>query len=374
MRIAFVSTILFHPWGGADTLWTHAAETAGRRGDALLLCVSPQVAANPRIVALNSAGARIHTRSNPPLILPFRERIRRRLGWARSADAGLITTLKEFRPDLVVFSQGGTYDLVAHSELTTWLRTEKISYRAVANWQQENPDLAEPHLSRVREILVAAERLFFVSTRNLAVTRRHLLAPLPKAAVIQNPLRWQPGDISPWPVDTGITRLATVSRLDHGKGIHLLLYALAEAGAGLPPWRLDIFGLGPEELKLRALSKHLGLEDLVHFRGYVAALREVWADNHLLVSPAIDEGVPMTIPEAMLCGRPVLATCVGGAEDWIEHGATGFLCPAPTVPLIQSSLIAAFDARPTWAGLGAAAAIAASARSRLNDSLRLITT
>ena len=28
MKLAFISTILGYPWGGADTLWTHAAEAA----------------------------------------------------------------------------------------------------------------------------------------------------------------------------------------------------------------------------------------------------------------------------------------------------------------------------------------------------------
>lgn len=44
MRVAFISTILNHPWGGADTLWTNAAEAAQRRGNELLISVSPAVA------------------------------------------------------------------------------------------------------------------------------------------------------------------------------------------------------------------------------------------------------------------------------------------------------------------------------------------
>jgi glycosyltransferase involved in cell wall biosynthesis len=372
MRIAFVSTILFYPWGGADTLWTKAAEDASRRGDALLLCVSPIVAVHARIIALRDAGAQLQTRSNPPAVPSYRDRLRRRLGWARSADAELIIALKDFRPDLVVFSQGGTYDLVAHSTLTTWLRSEKIPYRIVVNWQQEHPDLTEPHLSEIRETFIAADRLFFVSTRNLAVTRRHLLAALPNACLIQNPLRWQPSDITPWPADTGIARLATVSRLDHGKGIHLLLHALAESGTELPPWNLDIFGQGPDEEKLRALSTYLGLAERVRFCGYLSALRTVWADSEMLVSAAIDDGVPMTIPEAMLCGRPVIATCVGGAEDWIESETTGFLCPAPTVPLLMIALVEGMRKKQAWPAMGLAASVAASARYQAADHLKLI--
>ncbi len=233
MKIAFVSTILGYPWGGADTLWTRAAEAASDRGDRLLLSVSTAVASHSRIVALIAAGAGVEIRdpvTSPP---SFGARVLRKLGLARSPDAGLIAALQSFRPDLVIFSQGGTYDLVLHPQLAAWLRATGVKYRIIANWQQEHPQLTEPELAFIREVFAAADSLNFVSTRNLAVTRRHLDRLLPNARVIQNPLRWQPADISPWPAEP-VPQLATVSRLDEGKGIQLLLAALTEAGSNLP--------------------------------------------------------------------------------------------------------------------------------------------
>ena len=199
MRLAFISTILGHPWGGADTLWTRAAEAASARGDQLLISVSTAVANHPRIAALIAAGAGVVIRdpaTSPP---SFGARVLRKLGLARSADAGLIAALRSFRPDLVIFSHGGTYDLVLHPVLTAWLRSNGTPYRIIANWQEEHPQLDEASLAFIREAFAAADRLNFVSTRNLTVTRRHLGLPLPNAQVIQNPLRWQPADVAPWP-------------------------------------------------------------------------------------------------------------------------------------------------------------------------------
>ncbi len=369
MRIAFISTILGYPWGGADTLWTRAAEAASARGDRLLLSVSPSVANHARIAGLVAAGAEVVMRkpaASPP---SFGGRVLRKLGLASSPDAGLIAALTAFRPDLVLFSHGGTYDLVLHPALTAWLRSNGTRYRIIANWQEEDPQLDGPNLAFIREAFVAADRLNFVSTRNLAVTRRHLGLPLPNAQVIQNPLRWQPSDVAPWPAGP-VTRLATVSRLDEGKGIQLLLQALADCGAALPAWQLNIHGQGPFEPPLRAAAAPLG--DRVQFRGYVKQLRDIWADNHLMVSPAIEDGVPMTIPEAMLCQRPVLATCVGGAEDWLQHGRTGFLCPAREAGALAATLREAFAARTGWEEMGRAAASAAAARYRSEDHLLLI--
>lgn len=369
MKIAFISTVLHFPWGGADTLWTHAAEAASARGDALLLAISPATAAHPRIAALRQRGAALFARqppvASPGLLRRAASQLRRRL----STQDPLVAALAAFQPDRVVFSLGGTYDLLLVREVVAWLLASRTPFRLVANWQAEHPQLSDADLAWTRTAFAAAAGLHFVSTRNLQTTRRHLLADLPNASVIQNPLRWQPADTPPWPAAPG-TRLATVSRLADNKGIHLLLHALA--AAGLPDWHLGIFGTGPQESYLRATVAHLGLGARVQFRGHVAGLRDLWADHHLLVSPAIDDGVPMTIPEAMLCARPVLATCVGGAEDWITPGQTGFLCPAPTVPLLTEALRAAAQVRDHWAALGLAAALSARARLRFDDHLVLL--
>jgi glycosyltransferase involved in cell wall biosynthesis len=371
MRLAFISTVLGFPLGGADTLWTRAAEAAAARGDRLLLSISPLVAGHERIRALAAAGAELVIRHPAPARPTLAARVRRKLGLAPSDDARLVRALDSFRPDVVVFSQGGTYDLVLHRELAMWLHDRGIPYRLIANWQEEWPELDAGQLAFIREAFAAADRIHFVSTHNLKVTRRHLGSELPNAGVIQNPLRWRPGDVSPWPAGPA-ARFATVSRLDESKGIGLLLEALALAGGALPRWQLDIFGLGPDEARLRTIAGRLRLGERVRFRGYVKELRAVWAENQLMVSPALEDGVPMTIPEAMLCHRPVLATRVGGAEDWLAAGATGFLCAARSADQLAGALREAMAARDRWEAMGHAAAAAAAARYRSEDYLNLL--
>lgn len=371
MKIAFVSTILHYRWGGADALWTPAAEAAVARGDRVLLALSPLTAAHPRIAAMRAAGAIVAARSAPagppPLAARLAQRVRSRLG----ARDPLLATLGDFQPDLVVFSLGGTYDLVGHRPVVDWLERTATPFHVIANFQEEHPSLSDDDIAFTRAVFDRALSVNFNSTRNLLVTRRHLLSPLAHARVFQYPLRWQPSDRTPWP-ESPFAELTAVARLERVKGLPLLLHALAEIGAGFPDWRLHLHGTGPQEPYLRATAAHLGLQERVQFHGFTASLRDVWARSHLFVSPALDEGVPMTIPEAMLCGRPVLATCVGGAEDWLRHGETGFLCPAPTVPLLAATLREAARARPQWPAMGAAAADAALARYRAEDHLALL--
>ncbi len=372
MRIAFYSTILHYPWGGADTLWTRAAEEAAERGDALWISVAEGVARHPRIAALARRGAHLVARPADPPATTGPARLRRKLVALARPARTVVEALRQFRPDLVVVSCGGAYDLLIEPDLRAWLGGAAVPYRVIVNWQSEHPHLDEKDWAAMAACLPRADRLVFVSERNRAVTRRHLLDPLPNAEVLHNPLRCSDWEAVPWPAAPP-WRLATVGRLEAVKGIDLLLHAASLALATEPDWRLDIFGRGPAEPFLRRTAAHLGLADRVTFRGHVDDLRAIWAENHLLVSPARDEGVPMTIPEALLCGRPVLATAVGGAEDWIDPDRTGFLCPAPTLPLLAQDLRAAWTQRAHWSDRGRAGAAAARAHYRPRDAGRLIT-
>jgi glycosyltransferase involved in cell wall biosynthesis len=372
MKIAFVSTILGFPWGGADTLWTRAAEAAGERGDELFISVSPVVAASPRIAALRAAGAKINERTPAVVPVSIGARLTRKLhSLGRYRGDPLVAALARFQPDLAIFSLGGTYDLSLHPAWFNWLQATRTKFRLVANWQQEKSVLTGTEQALARDILIAADQVNFVSTRNLTATQRHLGTALANARVIQNPLRWRPADVPPWPVGP-VARLATVSRLDEGKGIQLLLQALADCGSSLPSWQLNIHGQGPYESQLRAIAAPLG--ERVQFRGYVKELRTIWAENHLMVSPALEDGVPMTIPEAMLCQRPVLATCVGGAEDWIVHDRTGFLCSARDAGALSAALRVAFAACDRWETMGRTAAETAAHHYLADDFLQLIAT
>jgi glycosyltransferase involved in cell wall biosynthesis len=99
-----------------------------------------------------------------------------------------------------------------------------------------------------------------------------------------------------------------------------------------------------------------GLQDRVTFAGHVASVESIWVDNHVLVVPSRYEGLPLAIVEAMLCGRPIVATNVAGIPEVVEDGVSGFLADAPTLTSIASALKRLWQARADLQKMGMTAA------------------
>jgi glycosyltransferase involved in cell wall biosynthesis len=83
----------------------------------------------------------------------------------------------------------------------------------------------------------------------------------------------------------------------------------------------------------------------VEFVGHQNNIEEIWRKHHALVLPSRFEGMPLVVVEAMLCGRPCIATDVGGNRELIRDGINGFLAKAATVELVDEAMNRAWHAR-----------------------------
>jgi glycosyltransferase involved in cell wall biosynthesis len=123
-------------------------------------------------------------------------------------------------------------------------------------------------------------------------------------------------------------RLLTVGQLAPFKGHRVLLDALPRLVARFPGLRLELAShradLRPE---LEAQAKRLGVADVLEFTGPfdTAGLVKRYRDCDVYIQPSFAECFPVTILEAMACGRPVVATDVGGVRE--EVGDAGLIVP-----------------------------------------------
>ena len=76
--------------------------------------------------------------------------------------------------------------------------------------------------------------------------------------------------------------------------------------------------------KCRDLVKELDLEDVFHFGGFHDQPSMIFNEGDISILTSISEGFPYTVIESMSCGRPVVATDVGGIRDALE--GCGILC------------------------------------------------
>lgn len=68
-----------------------------------------------------------------------------------------------------------------------------------------------------------------------------------------------------------------------------------------------------------------GLTEHISFLGWRDDVTELMADADVVVLPSLDEGVPNTLQEAMYIGVPVITSPVGGVEEILEDGVTGWV-------------------------------------------------
>jgi glycosyltransferase involved in cell wall biosynthesis len=106
-----------------------------------------------------------------------------------------------------------------------------------------------------------------------------------------------------------------VGRLCEVKNHALLLDALAQARRDGLRVRCAVVGDGHLRAPLEARARELGLGDAVAFTGFVDDPVAHYAAADVVVVTSVNEGTPLTLLEAMACGRCVAATAVGGVVD-----------------------------------------------------------
>jgi len=109
---------------------------------------------------------------------------------------------------------------------------------------------------------------------------------------------------------SSVVALGAVSRLVKGKGIDVLIEAVAQLAKTRShlAWELRIAGDGPERGALEAQSKRLGLSAHVTFLGPVHDIAGFWSRVDIGVFPADrwTESFGLAAMEALACGRPVV--------------------------------------------------------------------
>jgi len=126
-------------------------------------------------------------------------------------------------------------------------------------------------------------------------------------------------NISAYPI------IINVGELLPNKNQKTIISAMPNILKVFPKAKLYIAGNGPEKDKLNNLIKEYGLIDHVELLGYTTEVHKYLKMSDILVSCSYREGMPLNVIEAMLCGKPVVASNNRGHRELIIEGVNGFL-------------------------------------------------
>ncbi len=158
-------------------------------------------------------------------------------------------------------------------------------------------------------------------------------------------------------------RVLTVGRMVEKKGIEYALRAVAELTHQGIPVEYDVVGDGPLRGRLEGLAGALGVASSVIFHGWqdqakVAALMN---DGDVLLAPSVtsadgdQEGIPVTLMEAMAAGMLVVSTHHSGIPELVEHDRSGLLVPERDVGALARALMHLTRNPDAWPSMSQAA-------------------
>lgn len=290
---------------------------------------------------------------------------------AFSAPFAAITRLKEnnfSRMDFYYFSLRKylrDFDVVITQDISRSLYTlaslkDRFRYKIVLKWWENLPykrlfserdqRIAGKSLDKVDLFLpateMAREALLLEGTPGEKMARLYpgidtdRFAPAERSSEIRTKLSIPPETIV----------ILFVGRLVSHKGVYTLLWTAKrlEKSAPMEKFVFVVVGDGGQKAQLESMACEMGLKDRFIFTGNVAydSMPEIYQMSDIFVLPSlmkenIQEQFGLVLAEAMACGKPVIASAVGGIPEVI--GDSGILVPPGNFQALADTLLTLFS-------------------------------
>ena len=254
----------------------------------------------------------------------------------------------------VIYSEA--FDIVhfhtkrAHA-LSLWLWPKRSRPKYVATRRMDYPERRGwyTHLLYNRKIdgVVAISRVIAEGLAETGVERgkiRHIPSGI-------EPARFISADSQKLPSRDPLV-IGSAAVLEARKGHEFLLEAAALLKTDGFHLTYRIAGAGPLRHQLEQQAAHLGLQEEVHFLGFVSDIAKFLADIDIFVMPSLHEGLGVAVLEAMAAGKPVIASRVGGLAESVADDVTGILVPPANATALAQALAKLAQARSLAAEMG----------------------
>lgn len=137
-------------------------------------------------------------------------------------------------------------------------------------------------------------------------------------------------------LDQGDLVVAYVARLTRVKRPDRFLEAAQLLADANPNIRFLVAGEGPLLDQMRRDAVELG--ERCRFLGWVDDVGLVYSASDLAILTSDNEGMPVSLIEAAMCGVPAVSTDVGSASEVVRHGSTGLIAGRTPHDIAQAAL------------------------------------
>lgn len=164
------------------------------------------------------------------------------------------------------------------------------------------------------------------------------------SVIIPNPISVVPERC--FPLSERNNEIALVARLSvKQKRQDIAFMAFKKVLSRYNDLHLVLYGDGEDEEYLRKLSKDLGIDCNVVFKGKVDNIRSLLIKTRLLLLTSDYEGIPNALLEGMALGLPCISTdcSPGGARLIIDNNINGIIVPCGDVDAIAKAIISVIE-------------------------------
>lgn len=348
MKISIISTIQNYEWAGTEEVWAQFAGFALAAGHEIHVSLSQKVAASKQIQQLRKQGLQVSIRR------PFRPR---KIYLLKEKYWSSLRAISRFAPDILLINSGSLFDVLNLPEINYFCSKTNIPKLFFCHFVAEG--FIPQEREYVRQFCETIDSWIFVSQHNKKLAERQLAYKFPNSQIVLNKSRLYLEAPLPNP-NNSVVQFACIARLETlWKGQDILLEVLSQHQWKDRAWHLNFYGNGPDGDYINMLVRHYKLEKRVTCHGYVRDIKSIWNENNLMVLASRGEGTPLAVLEAMMCGRPVVTTDVGGNKEILEEKISGWIAEAATPSSFQKSLEQAWSEMDSWRDKGIAAHLAA---------------
>lgn len=156
--------------------------------------------------------------------------------------------------------------------------------------------------------------------------------------------------------------IGVAGRLEHIKGMDLVLPAFARLRVQIPDARLLVVGDGVLRERMRRQAEELHVQDSVEWAGRQPQeqLAAFYDRMDLFWMPSRSEGFGLSALEAMARGCPVIVSDVGGLPELIRDGVCGLLVPVGDPEALDIQSLKVLSSPEKWQQMSRAARVRAA--------------